>query len=190
VAFLLTARYLELCARQAVETGGAHADIEAFRASVSERANRLAFWFVAVQVILAFVAGAVWWLYIDPDHAVPVLVAMFVMSCPCAMAMAVPSTVSAAHASLAARGPVSDSDVARLVQTAGRVTRQNLYGSVAWHLLMTPLAAIGLVSPWVAAVSMLLSSLAVAGNAWRMYRQELRAASASEWTATAVQGGV
>lgn len=187
VAFLLTARYLELCARQAVETGGAHAAIEAFRASVSERANRLAFWFVAVQVALAFIAGAVWWLYIDPGHAIPVMVAMFVMSCPCAMAMAVPSTVSAAHASLAARGPVSDSDVVRLLRDAARVTRQNLYGSVAWHLLMTPLAAIGLVSPWVAAVSMLLSSMAVAGNAWRMYRQQLRTAAAAGWPATVVQ---
>ena len=188
VAFLLTARYLELCARQSVEAGGAHAAIEAFRASMSERANRLAFWFVAIQVALAIVAGAVWWLYIDPGHAVPVMVAMFVMSCPCAMAMAVPSTVSAAHASLAARGPVSDSDVTQLVQLATRVTRQNLYGSVVWHLLMTPLAAIGLVSPWVAAISMLLSSMAVAGNAWRMYRQQLRTASAG-WSTTVAQSG-
>ena len=188
VAFLLTARYLELCARQTVEAGGAHSALEAFRASASERANRLAFWFVAVQVALAFLAGAAWWLYIDPGHAVPVMVAMFVMSCPCAMAMAVPSTVSAAHATLAARGAVSDSEVAQLVRAARRATRQNLYGSIAWHLLMTPLAAIGLVSPWVAAISMLLSSMAVAGNAWRMYRRQLRIAEAPVWSATAVRG--
>lgn len=188
VAFLLTARYLELCARQAVETGGAHAAIESFRASASERANRIAFWFVAIQVVLAIAAGAVWWFYIDPGHAVPVLVAMFVMSCPCAMAMAVPSTVSAAHATLAARGNVSDSEVAELVRVAGRVTRQNLYGSVAWHLLMTPLAAIGLVSPWVAALSMLLSSMLVAGNAWRMYRRQSRLAGVPGWSAAVAQG--
>lgn len=189
VAFLLTARYLELCARQAVEAGGAHAAIETFRASVSDRANRLAFWFVIIQVVLAIVAGAVWWLYIDPDHAVPVMVAMFVMSCPCAMAMAVPSTASAAHASLAARGSVTDADIAGLLQAAGRVTRQNLYGSIAWHLLMTPLAAIGLVSPWVAAISMLLSSLAVAANAWRMYRRQVRDTAAADWSVPAAQGG-
>lgn len=188
VAFLLTARYLELCARQAVEGGGAHAVIASFRDSVSERANRLAFWFVTIQVLLAIVAGAVWWLYIDADHAVPVMVAMFVMSCPCAMAMAVPSTASAAHAILAARGSVTDAELSQLVQTARRVTRQNLYGSIAWHLLMTPLAAIGLVSPWVAAVSMLLSSMAVAGNAWRMYRQQLRDATAAVWPAATPQG--
>ena len=188
VAFLLTARYLELCARQAVEAGGANAAIESFRATASEQANRVAFWFVTIQVVLAIVAGAVWWFYIDPGHAVPVLVAMFVMSCPCAMAMAVPSTVSAAHATLAARENLSDSEVAELVRTARRVTRQNLYGSVAWHLLMTPLAAIGLVAPWVAALSMLLSSLVVAGNAWRMYRRQSRTPKRAGWSAAVVQG--
>jgi len=188
VAFLLTARYLELCARQAVETTGAHAAIESFRSSASQHANRVAFWFVTIQVLLAIVAGAVWWFYIDPGHAVPVLVAMFVMSCPCAMAMAVPSSVSAAHATLAARGSISDSEVAELVRVTRRVTRQNLYGSVVWHLLMTPLAAIGLVAPWVAALSMLLSSMVVAGNAWRMYRRQLRAAGAPAWSAAVAQG--
>lgn len=188
VAFLLTARYLELCARQAVETGEGNAAIEAFRVSASVQANRVAFWFVTIQVVLAIVAGAVWWFFIDPDHAVPVLVAMFVMSCPCAMAMAVPSTVSAAHATLAVRGPLSDSEVAELVSDASRVTRQNLYGSVAWHLLMTPLAAIGLVAPWVAALSMLVSSLVVAGNAWRMYRRHLRAGGVAEYRAAVTQG--
>lgn len=189
VAFLLTARYLELCARQSVEAGGGHAAIESFRAAASEQANRAAFWFVNIQVVLAIVAGAVWWFYIDSSHAIPVLVAMFVMSCPCAMAMAVPSTVSAAHASLLARGGhLSDSEVEQLLQGARRITRQNLYGSVAWHLLMTPLAAIGLVAPWVAAISMLLSSLAVAANAWRLYRQQLRVVPTEAWTPAAVQG--
>jgi len=188
VAFLLTARYLELCASQAVEAGGAHATIEKYRNAASEHANRLAFWFVTIQVILAIVAGAVWWFYIDPSHAVPVLVAMFVMSCPCAMAMAVPSTVSAAHASLLAHGSMTNSEVDQLVHAARRVTRQNLYGSIVWHLLMTPLAAIGLVAPWVAAISMLLSSLAVAANAWRLYRQQCRAFAQSDWAAVAPQG--
>ena len=51
-----------------------------------------------------------------------------------------------------------------------RVARQNLHGSLAWHLLMAPLAACGWVQPWVAAITMLLSSLAVAANAWRLTR--------------------
>ncbi|PLC54920.1 hypothetical protein CR155_05545 [Pollutimonas nitritireducens] len=173
VAFLLTARYLELCARQAVGVGKAHLVIEQFRLAVTRRANQLAFWFVVIQLALAFIVGAAWYVY-APEHALAVMVSLLVMSCPCAMAMAVPTAVAAAHASLSARVPVSDLDIVRLVQATGRVSRQNLYASVAWHLLMAPLAALGFVAPWLAAISMLLSSLAVAANSWRLYRAQLR----------------
>jgi cation transport ATPase len=175
VAFLLTARYLELCARQAVGAGAAHALIEQFRLSVSRRANRLAFWFVVVQLFLAFLVGAIWYVY-APEHAIAVMVALLVMSCPCAMAMAVPTAVAAAHAALSARPASTDFDIVRLTQATGRVSRQNLYGSVVWHLLMTPLAAAGLVAPWLAAISMLVSSLAVAANSWRLFRRQTRVA--------------
>lgn len=171
VAFLLTARYLELCARQAIGAGDAHIIIEQFRVAVSQRANQLAFWFVVVQLGLAFLVGAVWYVY-APEHSVAVMVSLLVMSCPCAMAMAVPTAVAAAHASLSSRGPATDIEVVRLVQATGRIARQNLYASVVWHLLMTPLAALGFVAPWLAAISMLLSSLAVAANSWRLYRAQ------------------
>ncbi|NYT46192.1 hypothetical protein H0A64_15305 [Alcaligenaceae bacterium] len=172
VAFLLTARYLELCARQSVAGGApAHQFIEQFREAVSRRADHIAFWFVVVQLALAFLSGAAWYLY-APDRAIGVMVALLVMSCPCAMAMAVPTAVAAAHASLSVRSSSTEVDVLRLTQATGRLARQNLYGSVAWHLLMTPLAAAGLVAPWVAALTMLLSSLAVAGNSWSFYRRQ------------------
>lgn len=171
VAFLLTARYLELCARQSVGASAAHGIIENLRRTLSTRADTVAFWFVAVQLALALVVGA-WWYVYAPQHALAVMVALLVMSCPCAMAMAVPTAVAAAHASLAARPETTDADIARLIQAAGNTSRQNLYGSVAWHLLMTPLAAIGLVAPWVAAITMLLSSLAVALNSWRLFRAQ------------------
>src|SRR3546814_4975110 len=58
VAFLLTARYLELCASQSVDTSRAHRFLEQFRVAVSVRANQLAFWFVVVQIALAFIVGA------------------------------------------------------------------------------------------------------------------------------------
>ncbi len=186
VAFLLTARYLELCARQAIGVGGAHAVIEAFRVSVTQRANQLAFWFVVVQLALAFVVGGIWYAY-RPEHAIGVMVALLVMSCPCAMAMAVPTAVAAAHASLSARARGPDFDMLRLTQATGRVSRQNLYASVAWHLLMAPLAALGWVAPWLAAVSMLLSSLAVAANSWRLFHRQTRA-RAGDWQPAAVQG--
>jgi cation transport ATPase len=169
VAFLLTARYLELCARQSVGAGKAHQRIEQFRHVVSARANRLAFWFVVVQLGLAFLAGAFWYIY-APQHTIPVMVALLVMSCPCAMAMSVPTAVAAAHASVA-RTQANEAQVQQIIAATGVVSRQNLVGSVIWHLLMTPLAAIGLVAPWVAALTMLLSSLAVAGNSWRLFRR-------------------
>ncbi|HUG57634.1 MAG TPA: hypothetical protein VL002_05310 [Candidimonas sp.] len=186
VAFLLTARYLELCARQAIGVGGAHTIIEEFRVAVSQRANQLAFWFVVVQLGLAFLVGAIWYIY-APEHAIAVMVALLVMSCPCAMAMSVPTAVAAAHASLSARPATTDFEVVRLSQATGAVARQNLYGSMAWHFLMVPLAAIGLVAPWLAAISMLLSSLAVAANSWRLFRRQVRI-PAADWQRAAIQG--
>ncbi|NYT57425.1 hypothetical protein H0A65_00650 [Alcaligenaceae bacterium] len=170
VAFLLTARYLELCARQSVGGDHVHQYIEQFRMAVSVRANRVAFWFVLVQLVLAFLVGAFWYFY-APEHAIGVMVALLVMSCPCAMAMAVPTAVAAAHACHSAAPGAAGPDPLRLIQATGAVARQNLYGSVAWHLLMTPLAAFGLVAPWLAAITMLLSSLAVAANSWRLFRK-------------------
>lgn len=187
VAFLLTARYLELCARQSVGGGGAHRYIEQFSTAVTGRANQLAFWFVAVQIALAFVVGAAWYVY-APQHAIGVMVALLVMSCPCAMAMSVPTAVAAAHASLSAVPARSDDEALRLVQAAGIVARQNLYGSMAWHFLMAPLAAAGWVAPWLAAISMLLSSLAVAANSWRLFRRHTRRAPVAAWEGAAAGG--
>lgn len=170
VAFLLTARYLELCARQAIGTSASHEIIESLRDRLSVQANRVAFWFVVVQLGLAFIAGAVWYVY-QPSHALAVMVALVVISCPCAMAMAVPTSVAAAHACLSVNSGATPRQVQALAQATTNVSNQSLYGSVAWHLLVTPLAAIGWVAPWLAAITMLLSSLAVAGNAWRLYRR-------------------
>jgi cation transport ATPase len=187
VAFLLTARYLELCARQSIGAGGAHRLIEQLRTSMSVHANRVAFWFVVAQLALAFLVGAAWYVY-QPSHAIGIMVALLVMSCPCAMAMAVPTAVAAAHASLSAAPAGSEADVRKLAQETTTVARQNLYGAVAWHLLMTPLAAIGWVAPWLAAISMLVSSLAVAGNSWALYRRRNRALALTGWGGAAAQG--
>lgn len=186
VAFLLSARYLELCARQSVAQGRSHDVIEQFRRSVSGHANSLAFWFVAIQLLLAAVVGMVWY-WIDPSHAVPVVVSLLVMSCPCAMSMSVPTAVASAHAGLSARPAANEFEVVQLTQQTGRIARQNLYGSIAWHLLMTPLAAMGIVAPWLAAVSMLVSSLAVAANSWRIYRGRVRHQPAA-WADSASTG--
>ncbi|MDM9561080.1 membrane protein [Bordetella petrii] len=175
VAFLLTARYLALCARQSIapRDGGArarrHARLERWRRALGRAADRVAARFVAAQLALALAAGAAW-AALDAPHAVPVMVALLVISCPCAMAMAVPTALAAAHAA-AGRAELDARQFRQLVAAARRTARQSLYGSLAWHLLMTPLALAGWVAPWLAAITMLLSSLAVAGHAWRLYRR-------------------
>jgi cbb3-type cytochrome oxidase maturation protein len=168
VAFLLTARYLEMCARQAA--GDEQCDEKPDTRGLIDSANRLAFWFVLIQVALAAIVG-LYWLNTRPEHALAVTVALLVMSCPCAMAMAVPTAVAARRA-MQLRGPGLTREQGELMDRAMvKVAHQNLYGSLAWHVLMTPLAALGWVQPWLAALTMLVSSLAVAANAWRFYRQ-------------------
>ena len=51
-----------------------------------------------------------------------------------------------------------------------RVVRQNLAWALGYNVLALPLAAAGLVTPWLAALGMALSSLAVTGNALRLAR--------------------
>ncbi|WP_353194957.1 hypothetical protein [Pusillimonas noertemannii] len=178
VAFLLTARYLELCARQAVGSGRMHEAIEAHRIVLSSRADRVAIWFTIIQLAVAFAAGAVWYMH-APERAVGIMVAMLVISCPCAMAMAVPTAIAAAHASLMARPSTSEHELAGLVRASERIARQSLLGAMLWHVLMMPLAAIGWVQPWLAAITMLLSSLAVAANAWRLFRRQTATSAAA-----------
>lgn len=183
VAFLLTARYLELCARQSVDAGQPHQFIDQYCAALSARANLIAFRFVVIQVGLAFVIGLAWFIH-EPQRAIPVMVALLVISCPCALAMAVPTAVAAAHASLSAQ---PETEIYLLVQATGRVVRQNLYGSMAWHLFMIPLAAVGWVTPWMAAITMLLSSLAVSANSARLYRRR-RYVAAQVWRTRNAEG--
>ncbi|HEY9279398.1 MAG TPA: hypothetical protein VIP51_04925 [Eoetvoesiella sp.] len=170
VAFLLTARYLEFCARQSINAGRLHQYIEQCRAVLSTRADRIALWFTVIQIALSLVGGLIWFVY-APGHAVAVMVALLVISCPCAMAMAVPTAIAAAHASILHNPALSESDLQGLIQATESTSRQNLYGSMGWHLLMMPLAAMGWVQPWLAAITMLLSSLAVAANSWRLFKQ-------------------
>jgi Cu2+-exporting ATPase len=57
-----------------------------------------------------------------------------------------------------------------LARRSGRIVRQNLAWAVGYNLLALPLAAAGLVTPWMAAVGMALSSLLVTLNALRLAR--------------------
>jgi len=62
-------------------------------------------------------------------------------------------------------------DIARRTH---RIVRQNLAWAIGYNLLALPLAAAGVVTPWLAALGMALSSLAVTANALRLTKVPTR----------------
>ncbi len=143
--------------------------VKHFSVPLVRQANRVASVFVVIQVAVAAVIGVVWWV-IEPTQAWSVLVSLLVMSCPCALSLAAPVSLAVLHMNLALGEPLAATEREALLAHTARVTRQNLYGALAWHVLTMPLAAMGWVTPWLAALSMLFSSVAVVLNAWRLYR--------------------
>lgn len=61
-----------------------------------------------------------------------------------------------------------------LARRTQRIVRENLGWAVAYNLLALPLAAAGMVTPWLAALGMAVSSLAVTLNALRLTRLQPR----------------
>ena len=57
-----------------------------------------------------------------------------------------------------------------LARRTQRIVRQNLGWSIAYNLAALPIAALGLVPPWAAAIGMSLSSVAVVLNSMRLSR--------------------
>jgi len=168
VAFLLTARYFETRARQSLETSSISQQLNEFCRPLVRQSDQVATVFILTQLIFAFVIAGFWWAT-HPEHALAILVALLVMSCPCALALAAPMSFAAMHATLAAHPTMNEAQRHLLLSRTRRVTHQNLYGSLSWHVLTMPLAAVGWVTPWLAALLMFLSSAAVVANAWRLY---------------------
>lgn len=75
-------------------------------------------------------------------------------------------------ADLVATGPslLRIADAVRIARLSRRLVRQNLLWSAGYNLLAVPLAAAGLVTPWIAALGMAVSSLVVTLNALRLAR--------------------
>ncbi len=59
-----------------------------------------------------------------------------------------------------------------LAKRTATIIKQNLFWAVAYNLSMLPFAAMGFISPWLAALGMSLSSLAVVLNALRLRRRQ------------------
>ena len=78
------------------------------RPPVVEFANRIAGWFLLAVLAVAAVAGVAWW-RIDPDRAPSIVIALLVVTCPCALGLATPLTMvaslgKAARAGILVRG--------------------------------------------------------------------------------------
>jgi Cu2+-exporting ATPase len=82
-------------------------------------ADRYASLFLTVILILAVVAGIVWW-QIDPSRAVWIAVTIMVITCPCALSLATPGVMSAAIGQLAKNGVLIARG--RAVESLARVT--------------------------------------------------------------------
>lgn len=67
-------------------------------------------------------------------------------------------------------------EAVEIARATRRIMKQNMAWSVCYNVAALPLAAIGLVPPWLAAIGMSLSSLIVVGNALRLTRWKTRPA--------------
>ncbi|MGC3871768.1 heavy metal translocating P-type ATPase [Halomonas sp. GXIMD04776] len=75
-------------------------------------------------------------------------------------------------------------EAVQLARRTRQLIRQNLLWALCYNLGALPLAALGLVPPWVAALGMSASSLVVVGNALRLNRSPVSAFSSSMATSS------
>ncbi len=73
------------------------------RPPMAQTADRIASWFVASLLLVAAVVYVGWRIY-DPSRAFEVLLALLVISCPCALSLAIPAALATAHGALARMG--------------------------------------------------------------------------------------
>ena len=73
------------------------------RPSVVIMADRVAGHFVLALLILAIASGAYWW-WVEPARALWIVVAVLVVSCPCALSLATPAALTVVTGALAANG--------------------------------------------------------------------------------------
>ncbi len=73
------------------------------RPPLARAADRVAGWFVLAILILAAVVAGAWW-FVDPMRAFPAVLAVLVVTCPCALSLATPVAFAAATTRLAREG--------------------------------------------------------------------------------------
>lgn len=91
----------------------------ASRPAVVQFADRVAVHFVKALIVLALLTAGVW-LWLDPSQALPVFVAVLVVSCPCALSLATPAALTVGTGVLSRGGLLVTRPHA--IETLARVT--------------------------------------------------------------------
>ena len=78
---------------------------EVQQAKISQLTDRIARFFIPAVLLLATITGVIWQ-FVDPSRAVPAMLTVLVVSCPCALSLATPAALTAAMTRLRQLGIV------------------------------------------------------------------------------------
>ena len=130
-------------------------------------ADQVAGVFIPAVLAIAAATFAVWW-WLDPAVALPAALAVLVISCPCALSLAVPAALSAAQVSLRRRGVVvTDADV---LQRAARVTNAVFDKTGTLTNPEPRVSSVTVLGPWTAERCLQLAASAETGSAHPLAR--------------------
>lgn len=76
---------------------------QSFKPRLTILANRIASWFIVGVLLIAASVAVYWWL-VEPSRAIATTIAVLVISCPCALALATPAAVTAASGAMMRNG--------------------------------------------------------------------------------------